>query len=218
MSPMILAFLFLYLAHVMTPPILEFWRAGGNVLNGFGHLLNESTRFTFETLREAKAEVAYTYNGVNIHSMALSSTSWCVEDQPLIPEQVIAGNQEVHPEADFKTLNLLRASVNELARGTKKVRHIVREFNVDQTHRGSAALLLGRRNGDSGSFCVSSQYIEVSLEWSSMLFRPLSKPSVVNNRLLPGLHNSVRTSLLAALETDFPESVTVQRMINPPQE
>ena len=194
---------------------MEFSKAGAGILQGFGHLLNETTRFTFETLRETKAEAGYLYNGVVIHAMAATSGSWCAEDMPLVPELVVSGFLEAFPDATPKTVGVLRAAVTELGRGTRRTRQIIREMNIGHTQECRVAIVLGRRNGDLASFCVGFQDVIIQLEWSSAIFRPLSKPNILSDRLLPGIHNSVRMSLLSALEADFPDTVKLQQITGP---
>ena len=139
--------------------------------------------------------------------MASTSGSWCVEDMPLVPDLVVARFQEAFPDATLKTIGVLRAAVSELGRGTKRTRQIIREMNIGITQEGRVAIVLGRRDGDLASFCLGFQDIIIQLEGSNSLFRPLSKPSILSDRLLPGVHNSVRASLLTALEADFPDTV-----------
>ena len=210
-SLMLLAILCLYLAHILSPPVLEISKAGAGFLQGFGHLLNETTKFTFETLKDTKKEVGYLYNGVIIHAMASTSGSWCVEDMPLVPDLVVAGLQEAFPDATFKTIGVLRAAVSELGRGTKRTRQIIREMNIGVTQEGRVAIVLGRSDGDLASSCLGFQDIIIQLEWSNSLFRPLSKPNILSDPLLPAVHNSVRASLLTALEADFPDTVQLHR-------
>ena len=215
-SPMLLAVAALYGAHLLSEPVREFSRGTGIVLEGVARLLNESTSFTFESLRGVKEEVSYVYSGVAVNSFASKSGTWCVHETQLIPEFVLTGFLEAYPAAPAEASDLLRAAVSELARGSHQTRHLVKDFRSGSTSEGSAAMVVGRRNAEwQGTFCVRYQFFEIKLRWVNPVNNLFSLPNPVEPEHQKRISQNVRTSLLNTLEANFPEEVKV---LQPSQE
>ncbi len=70
-------------------------------------------------------------------------------------------------------------------------------------------MVMGKRDGDLGPICVPYQKIEVQLAWSTQFSSVFGQPSVLDPQLQPSIHPAARTSLLSALEQEYPELVSV---------
>jgi hypothetical protein len=209
--PLVVAVTCLYSAHLLMEPVKVLSNASGTVLENFGRLLNETTTFSFEILRDTKTEFGLVYRGVALTHMVSASGSWCVHEVALVPDNVVSSFQEAYENAPPQVLGLFRASVSELSRGTQRVRHLVKDLATGPESSGQAAMILGRRVNELGSLCVAFQTIKVNVEWANMLPRILSAaPNPLEHH--SGVSALVRTSLLNALAADFPEEVAVQNL------
>ena len=79
------------------------------------------------------------------------------EGDPLIPDMVVSSFADAYPWASLEVQDLLRAAVGELASGSQQTKHLVTDFTGTRTTTGSAALVVGRKQGNHGTFCVSYQ-------------------------------------------------------------
>ena len=127
-SPLLIALACCYGAHLISGPVRDLSAGGGLILDGVGRLVNDTRIFVFEVLRGARTEIQEIYGGVHIDHVSTSSGGWCVDGAILIADQMAAGYLDADPQAPPQVLCLLRAAVSELARGTGRVRHLMKEF------------------------------------------------------------------------------------------